>query len=145
VKTKLQNTEIELQRLNKTLQTLSNSNRAMRYAQDETEYLEEVCKIIIEDCGHAMVWIGLAEDEENKKVTPVAYSGFDQGYIKTLDITWADNERGRGPTGTAIREGKICSCKNMQTDPNFEPWREEAIKRGYASSLALPLMNKVSP
>ncbi len=142
VKTEGQNTEIELKRLNKTLQTLSNSNRAMRYAQDEIEYLEEVCKIIIEDCGHAMVWVGLAEDEENKKVIPVAYSGFDQGYIKTLDITWAGNKHSREPTGTAIHDGKICSCKNMQIDPNFEPWREEALKRGYASILALPLMNK---
>jgi len=33
----------------------------------------------------------------------------------------------------------------MQTDPAFKPWREEALKRGYASSIALPLKsgNKV--
>ena len=28
----------------------------------------------------------------------------------------------------------------MLTDARFEPWREEALKRGYASSIALPLM-----
>ena len=28
----------------------------------------------------------------------------------------------------------------MLTDPRFEPWRDEAIRRGYASSLALPLL-----
>jgi len=28
----------------------------------------------------------------------------------------------------------------MLTDPEFEYWREEAIKRGYASSIALPLL-----
>ena len=28
----------------------------------------------------------------------------------------------------------------MLTDPAFAPWREEALKRGYASSLVLPLM-----
>ena len=31
----------------------------------------------------------------------------------------------------------------MQTDPAFEPWREDAIKRGYASSIVLPLKNEV--
>jgi signal transduction histidine kinase len=33
----------------------------------------------------------------------------------------------------------------MLTDPDFKPWRKEAIKRGYASSIALPLKenNKV--
>ena len=31
----------------------------------------------------------------------------------------------------------------MQTDPAFEPWREDAIKRGFASSIVLPLKNEV--
>ncbi len=137
----MEKNEKELQRLNLTLQALSNSNRAMRHARDENEYLEEVCKIIIEDCGHTMVWIASAEDDENKTVRPLASSGFDEGYLEKLDVTWADGERGQGPTGTAIRTGKICSCRNMLTDPKFEPWREEAIKRGYAASLVLPLIN----
>jgi signal transduction histidine kinase len=33
----------------------------------------------------------------------------------------------------------------MLTDPVFEPWREEARKRGYASSLVLPLITKGKP
>jgi GAF domain-containing protein len=31
-------------------------------------------------------------------------------------------------------------CRNMLTDPQFAPWREEALKRGYASSLVVPLI-----
>ncbi len=62
------------------------------------------------------------------------------GILKISIYTWANNERGRGPTGTAIRTGKPSMCKNMQTDPVFEPWREAAIERGYASSLVLPLV-----
>ncbi len=133
--------EKELLRLNRTLQALSHSDRAMRRAKDETEYLNEVCKIIINDCSYAMVWIGFAENDENKMVKPMAYSGFDEGYIEKLDVSWADVERGRGPTGTAIRTNKISACNNMLTDPQFEPWRKEALKRGYASSLAIPIMN----
>ena len=133
--------EKELLRLNRTLQALSHSDRAMRRAKDETEYLKEVCKIIIDDCSYAMVWIGFAENDENKTVRPVAFSGFDESYLDTLGITWSDNKCGRGPTGTAVRTGKISACKNMLNDPNFEPWRKEALKRGYASSLALPLMD----
>ena len=128
-----------LVRLNQTLRALSHSSHAMIHASNEEEYLDEVCKIIIEDCNHAMVWIGYAEDDKSKTVRPVAYYGFDEGYIENLNITWADNERGRGPTGTAIRTGISCGCNNMLTDPNFEPWREEALKRGYASSVVLPL------
>lgn len=131
--------EEELRRLNRALKALSHSNQAMMRAKNEAEYLQDVCRIIIEDCSYAMVWIGFAEEDEAKSVRPAACAGFEKGYLETLKITWADTERGRGPTGTAIRTGQPSLCRNMQTDPLFQPWREEALKRGYASSLVLPL------
>jgi|GEM_PF-2405189 len=134
--------ERELDRLNRTLAAHNRSSHAMMRATTEQEYLDEVCRIVIEDCGHAMVWIGYAENDASRSVRPVAYSGFEEGYLETLGITWADNERGRGPTGTAIRTGKPSMCRNMLTDPRFEPWREQAIKRGYASSIVLPLVSE---
>jgi signal transduction histidine kinase len=127
-------------RVNRALKARSKSDQALLRANAEAEFLEAVCRIIVEDCGHAMVWIGFAEEDEAKTVRPVAQAGFEAGYLETLKITWADTERGRGPTGTAIRTGQPTRCRYMLTDPEFAPWREEAIKRGYASSLALPLL-----
>jgi signal transduction histidine kinase/DNA-binding NarL/FixJ family response regulator len=132
--------EEELQKLNRILRALGNSNQALMCAREESEFLEGICKIVVEDCGHAMVWIGYAEEDEGKTVRPVAHAGFEEGYLETLKVTWADTERGRGPTGTAIRTGKPAECRNMLTDPKFKLWREEAIKRGYVSSLVLPLL-----
>ena len=132
----------EYRALNRALQACSHSNQVMISAMDELRYLQDVCRIVVDDCGHAMVWIGYAEDDEGKTVRPVAHSGFEEGYLETLKITWSDSERGRGPTGTAIRRGKPCVCANMQQDPKFAPWRKEALKRGYASSVVLPLMNE---
>jgi PAS domain S-box-containing protein len=131
----------QLQRLNRTLKALSSSSHALMRATEESAYLQDVCRIVVEDCGHAMVWVGYAEKDEAKSVRPVADAGFDEGYLETLRITWADTERGRGPTGTAIRTARPVSCHNMLTDPRFTPWRAEAIKRGYASSIALPLLS----
>jgi PAS domain S-box-containing protein len=131
--------EAELNRLNRTLRALSSINQAMLRAENEAGYMQEVCRIVVEDCGHTMVWIGIVEHDEGKSIRPVASAGFDDGYLETLCLTWADTERGQGPGGTAIRTGKICTCKNMLTDPKFAPWRAEAMKRGYASSIALPL------
>jgi signal transduction histidine kinase/DNA-binding NarL/FixJ family response regulator len=130
----------ELQKLNRTLRALSNSNQALMCAGEESEFLEKVCKIVVEDCGHTMMWIGYAEEDEDKTVRPVAHAGFEEEYLETLKITWADAKRGSGPTGMAIRTGKPVECKNMLVDPKFKPWREEAVKRGYASSIALPLL-----
>lgn len=135
----------ELLQLNRTLDAHNKSSKAMMHSHNEINYLNEVCKIIIEDCGHTMVWIGYAQNDKHKSVKPVAYSGFDKGYIDQLKITWNDTERGRGPTGNAIRTGKPSICKNMLTDPDFEPWREEAIKRGFASSIVLPIISEGKP
>ena len=132
--------EEALRKLNRHLRAVSNSNQALMHATDEAKFTQEVCNIIIKDCGYALVWVGFAEHDQDKTVRPVAFAGFDKGYIDALRVTWDENsERGRGPTGTVIRTGKPYICKNMQIDPNFEPWRPEALKRGYTASLVLPL------
>jgi PAS domain S-box-containing protein len=127
--------------LNRTLSALGRSSSAMLHSKGEAEYLAEVCRIVVEDCGYRMVWIGLADYNEEKTVRPAAHAGFEEGYLETLNITWADTERGRGPTGTAIRTGKVAGCRDMRTDPAFSLWRERALQRGYASSVALPLVS----
>jgi PAS domain S-box-containing protein len=132
--------EEQLHRLNRSLKALAQSNRALLRLIDEPAYLQEICRIIVENCGHAMVWVGYAENDEGKTVRPVASAGFEEGYLETLRVTWADTERGRGPTGTAIRTGKFSACQNMLADPQFSPWRAEALKRGYASSAVFPLL-----
>jgi PAS domain S-box-containing protein len=132
--------EEELQQLNRTLRALSNSSQALMRAEEETSYLNEVCRIVVQDCGYAMVWIGYAEYDEAKTVRPMAHAGFEDGYLETLNLTWADTERGRGPGGTAIRTGKPSMCRDILTDPRFAPWRDQALKCGYASSLVLPLV-----
>jgi PAS domain S-box-containing protein len=131
--------EQDLLKLNRTLKALSDNNQAIMLAKDELEYLNQVCQIIAMDCGYAMVWIAYKENDKEKNVRPVAHAGLDMGYLETLGIIWSDTDRGQGPTGTCIRTGKVSQCRNMLTDPKFAPWREQAIKRGYASSLVLPL------
>ena len=131
--------EERLQRLNRTLKALSNCNQALLHSADEAAFLHEVCRIITEDCGYSMVWIGFAESDERKMVRPVASAGNVAGYLDQFDITWDLSPTGLGPTGTAIRTGLPKVCRNMNTDPAFAPWRAEATKRGYASSLVIPL------
>jgi PAS domain S-box-containing protein len=132
--------EAELHRLNRTFKALSASSQAMMRATDESAYLNEVCQIVVRDCGHSMVWIGFVRDDPGKTVQRVAQAGFDEGYLDSLQVTWDDTERGHGPTGTAIRTGKPCGCRDMRADPRFAPWREGALRRGYRSSMVVPLL-----
>ena len=131
--------EAELYRVNRALKTLSGCNQRLIRATEKSTFLSEICQIIVGVGGYRLAWIGVAEQDEVKSVRSVAQAGFEAGYLETLNITWADTERGQGPTGTAIRTGKTCICRNILTDPKFAPWRDEAFKRGYASSIAFPI------
>jgi PAS domain S-box-containing protein len=129
----------DLAKANRMLNILSACIESVMRAAEESTLLQEICRIIVEIGGYSLVWIGYAEQDADCTVRPVAQAGFEDGYLDTLGITWAEGERGQGPTGTAIRTSKPCIASDIQTDPQFAPWRKEAIRRGYASSIALPL------
>ncbi len=135
----------ELFRLNRALQIVSDSNRALAQTRDETQLLGEICRTIVETGGYRLAWIGYAEDDAEKRVRPVARYGHDEGYLDSVNISWADTERGRGPSGTAIRTGKTQANQSFETGANLGPWREEARKRGYRSVSAFPLAYNSRP
>ena len=133
-------TEGALARANSLLRARNLSNLALLRADDEMAYLHTACEIVVDVCGHFMMWIGYAGQGPERRVLPVAVAGLDQGYLDSVRITWGDDEYGRGPTGTAIRTGRPVTCPDMYNDPRFELWRDRAIKHGYRSSVALPLI-----
>jgi PAS domain S-box-containing protein len=129
----------------RNLQTLYQCNRALLHATEEYELLQSVCQILVEVGGLRMVWIGYLQFDREKTIRPVAIAGYDEGYVETVKGTWADSERGHGPLGTAVRTGKPCWTKDIRKDANFATWKGEALRRGYGSSIALPLMSDGEP
>ena len=134
--------EERLIRLNRELRAISSCNQALVRVTDETTLLREVCRIVCEVGGYRMAWVGYAEADAAKTVRPVSWYGAETGYLSAARITWADDEHGRGPTGTSIRTGKVYYAQDYATDPRMAPWRDMALQRGYQSGIALPLRNE---
>ena len=113
---------------------INEANQSLVRATGEAELLQDVCRIVVEVGGYRLAWVGLAEQDEAtlRAVRSVAAAGHDEGYLGTADITWADTERGRGPTGTAIRTGQPVISRNILTDPHYAPGQDQALQRGYA-------------
>ena len=143
--TERKQTEDNLARLNRTLQTLYQCNQALVHATDESELLQAVCRILVDVSRLRMAWVGYRELDQEKTVRPVAQAGYEHGYVESVKATWAETERGQGPIGIAIRTGKPFWTKNIEIDPHIGPWRVEAVKRGYGSCIALPLMADGEP
>ena len=128
-----------LRRANRALRALGACNDALGRATEAGALLGEICRIVVEVGGYRLAWVGVAEDDPGRSLRPVAHAGDEEGYLQTIEATWADAPRGRGPAGVAIRTGQPSVCRDVLNDPAFAPWRDEALARGYASVLAVPL------
>ena len=131
--------EEKILKLNRVYAVISQINQAIVRTREKDKIFNEACHIAVEYGKFRMAWIGMI-DEETKLVKPVAYSGAEEGYLaKIKRIPIADVPEGRGPTGTAIRDGRHYVCDDIEKNPRIGSWREEALKRGYRSSVALPI------
>lgn len=131
-------TDEQFRRIKRAHLALTSCNQALVRATTESALLQEICDIVVHIAGYRLCWVGYAEQDGMRTVRPVAAAGYDLDYLEKLRVTWADTELGRGPVGTAIRTGEACVLKDVAADPSFAPWREEALRHGYASVLAIP-------
>jgi signal transduction histidine kinase len=129
-----------LRRLNRAYRALHRCSQALVRAREESALLRQVCRLIVEVGGYRLCWVGYAEPDEARTVRPVAQAGYEDGYLETVNVTWADTERGRGPAGAAVRTRRPSVFQDVTADPRFAPWRAEARKRGYAAVAGIPLL-----
>lgn len=131
--------EQKLIKANRLYLFISQINQMIVRTTDEKIIFKEACEIAVNHGKFIMAWIGMI-DFETKKLVPVMTAGEDNEYlsiIKTISIE--DKPEGRGPGGTAIREGKYVVCNDIANDALMKPWRKEALERGYLSLMTLPI------
>lgn len=134
--------ELGLQKSNRALHALSNCNGVLVRATDEMQLLNDICSVLVTTGGYQLAWVGFVNGgDEEKKVRVVARAGSQSDYLDRVQISWSDTPQGRGPTGTAIRTREFQVAQDIVNDPKFLPWREQAVARGYASSIAFPLFD----
>jgi signal transduction histidine kinase len=133
-----QRSESRLIHMNRLYIFLSQANEAIVRARKRDELFCQVCRVAVEDGQFAMAWIGIPEPE-SELIKPVAWWGREEGYLRNSRIAIADEPEGRGPTGSAAREGRRFVCNDIAGDSRMLPWREEALRRGYVSAASLPI------
>jgi diguanylate cyclase (GGDEF)-like protein/PAS domain S-box-containing protein len=136
--------EQALEHLNRELRALSYCNQVLVRAENEKQLLDDICRIICEEAGYRMVWVGIPQLDPDKSILPVAWAGtgIDLASIQRLQVSWADTEKGQGPSGTAIRTGKIVFINNFATDSTVKTWQDFSTQFNIQSSIALPLKDE---
>ncbi len=129
--------ERELLRVNRALATMTRATEALIRATDEQQLLNEICRILVEVGGYAFAWVGYVQHDDECSVWPVARFGRDNGYLAETRMTWGKGDRTSGPVSRAVRSAQ--PQLTYVTAPEFAPWREAALRRGFQATVSLPL------
>ena len=131
--------QAKMQRVTQLYAALSECNQAIVRCTSDAELFPQICRDAVKFGGLKMAWVGLV-DETSRQIKPVTAFGVGSDFLRELEITVnADEARGRGPTGTAIRENRPVWCQDFLSDPCTAPWHGRAASVGWAASAALPL------
>ncbi len=125
--------------LNRAFETLKEGNYALVRSHTEKTLLNNMCRVIVELGGYPFAWIGFPENGRYKKVRPVVYAGDEKGYLSSVELTWSRLKTNKDPVGRAIQTGEVSVEKNLAKKNGFTPWKTEALKRGFLSTVAFPL------
>ncbi len=130
--------EDEIIKLNRVYRVLSNVNQMIVRTTKVDEILKESCNIAVTDGEFLSSWIGYVNKETNK-VTVLSYAGIGKEYLENINIDFNDRKQSGGPTGMAIKSSTHIVSNDIEHDEKMIPWREDALKAGYKSSIALPI------
>ena len=133
--------ELTLQRSNRALRTISAGNEALIHATEEDQLLKDMCNVAVHVGGYHMALIGYARDDEGKTIERMAQTSIREESPVLLPLSWDKNRQIYCPAGRAIVSGKPEVVQDIQSDPEQNPWSENALRSGFNSCIALPLMD----
>lgn len=135
-------TDAALKEANRITMATRLANSILLRSQTEDGIYADMCRAIVEIGGYRMAAVCLAENDAAQSIRIAGLAGTGQDYLAQAQISWGDNPRGQGPTGTAIRTGKTQVNQDFATNPAMALWRDEALRHGFKSSISLPLLHE---
>ncbi|MDE1886479.1 MAG: PAS domain S-box protein, partial [Xanthomonadaceae bacterium] len=130
--------EREAAQMSRLFNALSQINQAIFRVRSRNELLDKICRILVEHAGFTLAWIGWHEPE-TLRIVPLALSGADEDYVRSIRVYSDERPEGRGPVGTAFRSGAPYICNNVLEDPAMLPWREAQARHGLRAAAAFPI------
>jgi PAS domain S-box-containing protein len=124
--------------LSRMYRMLSKANETIVRVTGKDELFRRICRLMMEEGDFRLAWIGQIDQDTRLVKAGTKYDLADE-YVQNITIPVDDVPEGRGPTGTAAREGRYDVCNDIATDPRMAPWREQALARGFQASAAFPL------
>lgn len=132
--------EKSLRHANRALKTLSAANMALVQARSEGELLQRAVDIIVKEGGYSLAVVDYAEDNQEKTIIPMVWSGLEGEHYWINGLSWSDTAANQMPLSKVIRTATMQFTHNIAAETEFALWRNAALARGYTASIALPLI-----
>lgn len=130
--------ERRLKGLNRTLQMLSECNQTLIRAHEESQLLQDMCRVIVETGGYHAAWVGYVDhvdDVGGRHIRPVAQCGQIENYLEGREFIRLDGGAESMPVVQAVLAEKM----QASSDERFSVWRQKVQEKGGDSCIALPL------
>ena len=137
--TTLEEQNESLARVNRINGIIRTIDQALIDASTREEVEQAVCTELAANGPYRVAWIGRRESA-SETVTPAAWAGVDATYVDGLAITANNGPSEKHPAEIAVRSRDPYAIQDIRSDPPFEPWRKEALKRGYRSVISVPIL-----
>jgi signal transduction histidine kinase len=128
----------ELQLYVDEMVTLAVSSNVIAAVPRTENIYEATCNILIKEMGMRMAWVGIAG--EDGRIHAIAACGREDGYLSAVEDGWGGCADGSAPSERAISTMHPQVVNDLATDPSEALWKTEAVKRGYGSVMAIPLI-----
>jgi PAS domain S-box-containing protein len=129
----------ELERVNRLNSVIRDITKALTQATSEDEAMQAVCERLTETGPYRFAWFG-THDRATDEIRPETGAGVDEGYLDSAAVTATEGDaNGEGPGGRTVRTHEVQVQNDLLGDPPFDPWREQALERGYRSCVSIPV------
>ena len=130
-------TVVRLARLTRLNQVLSAVMEAVPEERDPDRLYDRVCRIVVEQGGFPLAWVG--RKRRNGRVHVLASAGL-EGAADEIDVSTRAAAARLSPVAVAVVDGRSDTCGEIAVDPRMAFYREHAEKWGLRSLAAVPIV-----
>lgn len=137
----LKEREREIARLSGLYAALSQVNQAIVWSRDREALFLRVCRVLVENGGFRMAWVGW-HDAETRQLVPVAQWGDDSGFLDSVEVYGDAASDAPRLSGNAFRASEPFISNDVLSDPATMAWWPALEARGFRSTAAFPIRQR---
>jgi signal transduction histidine kinase/CheY-like chemotaxis protein len=130
---------IRMEKVHRVLKMLIETNKYLVRIDDERELLDKICRVIAENGGYPLVWVGYASTDEKKWVEPAVSAGEERDCPLKMCISTGENAYENSTVDRALRNGTVEVDPDIGREPSSDPMTAELCSRGCTCSVSIPL------